>query len=164
MSEYYSPSENPKIGDIVQIKEYMGKAIINLRDTVVETFQGKQLLFLTRVFQIRSKTTRFYKRRFDLSVGFRMVTILKSKTNYHRCCELNRRAIARRSCKCILCRIWWQFCQFICSNVDQHTRARSIKSGKWGYHPHQKKHTMLMILVIPFPIRTLDFGIRVASH
>jgi hypothetical protein len=47
MSEYYSPSENPKIGDIVQIKEYMGKAIINLRDTV-ETFQGKQLLFLTR--------------------------------------------------------------------------------------------------------------------
>jgi hypothetical protein len=63
--EYLSPSENSKIGDIVQIKEYMGKAI-NL-EILVETFQGKQLLFLMEVFQIRSKTTRFYKRRFDLS-------------------------------------------------------------------------------------------------
>jgi small conductance mechanosensitive channel len=41
--------ENRKVGDIVQIKEYMGKVIeINLRDTLVETFKEKRLLFRIR--------------------------------------------------------------------------------------------------------------------
>jgi small-conductance mechanosensitive channel len=32
------------------------------------------------------------------------------------------------------------------------------KSGKWGYHPNQKKAYDANDIMIPFPIRTLDFG------
>ena len=42
-----------KVGDIVQIKDYMGKVkMINLRDTVIETFQGKTVIIPNKeVFQ-----------------------------------------------------------------------------------------------------------------
>jgi small-conductance mechanosensitive channel len=41
-----------KVGDIVQIKEYMGKVIeINLRDTLVRLFKEKVIIPNKEVFQ-----------------------------------------------------------------------------------------------------------------
>ena len=61
-----------KVGDIVQIKDYMGKVKeVNLRDTVVETFQGKIVIIPNKeVFQNPIENYTFLqKRRYDLSVG-----------------------------------------------------------------------------------------------
>lgn len=61
-----------KVGDIVSIKDYMGKVQeINLRDTVILTFQGKIVIIPNRdVFQNPIENYSILgKRRFDLEVG-----------------------------------------------------------------------------------------------
>ena len=58
-----------KVGDIVEIKGYMGRVIeINLRDTVMQTFKGKTVIIPNReVFQNPIENYSFLqKRRFDL--------------------------------------------------------------------------------------------------
>ncbi|WP_228388463.1 mechanosensitive ion channel family protein [Chryseobacterium sp. CBo1] len=61
-----------KVGDIVSIKDYMGKVEeINLRDTVIRTFQGKMVIIPNKdVFQNPIENYSILgKRRFDLEVG-----------------------------------------------------------------------------------------------
>lgn len=61
-----------KIGDIVSIKNYMGKVVeINLRDTVIKTFQGKMVIIPNKdVFQSAIENYSLLgKRRFDLEIG-----------------------------------------------------------------------------------------------
>ena len=61
-----------KVGDIVSIKDYMGKVEeINLRDTVILTFQGKMVIIPNKdVFQNPIENYSILgKRRFDLEVG-----------------------------------------------------------------------------------------------
>jgi small conductance mechanosensitive channel len=60
-----------KVDDIVQIGNYMGKIKeINLRDTVMETFQGQTVIIPNKeVFQNPLENyTILQKRRFDLSI------------------------------------------------------------------------------------------------
>lgn len=60
------------IGDIVKIKDYMGKVEnINLRDTVIRTFQGEMVIIPNKeVFQNPIENFSLLgKRRVDLSVG-----------------------------------------------------------------------------------------------
>jgi small conductance mechanosensitive channel len=59
-------------GDVVKIKDYMGKVEeINLRDTVIRTFQGQIVIVPNKdVFQNPIENYSLLgKRRFDLSVG-----------------------------------------------------------------------------------------------
>jgi small conductance mechanosensitive channel len=60
------------IGDIVKIKDYMGKVEeINLRDTVIRTFQGQMVIIPNKdVFQSPIENfTLLGKRRIDLTIG-----------------------------------------------------------------------------------------------
>ncbi len=60
-----------KVGDIVEIKGYMGRVIeINLRDTVMQTFQGKTVIIPNKeVFQNPIENYSYLqKRRFDLEL------------------------------------------------------------------------------------------------
>ena len=60
------------IGDIVKIKDYMGKVEeINLRDTTIRTFQGQMVIIPNKdVFQNPIENYSLLgKRRFDLTVG-----------------------------------------------------------------------------------------------
>ena len=60
------------IGDIVKIKEYMGKVEeINLRDTIIRTFQGQMVIIPNKdVFQNPIENyTLLGKRRIDLTIG-----------------------------------------------------------------------------------------------
>lgn len=61
-----------KVGDIVSIKGYMGKVEeINLRDTIIRTFQGKMVIIPNKdVFQNPIENYSILgKRRIDLEVG-----------------------------------------------------------------------------------------------
>ncbi|MGE4514965.1 small conductance mechanosensitive channel [Chryseobacterium taeanense] len=61
-----------QIGDIVSIKDYMGKVVeVNLRDTVIMTFQGKMVIIPNKdVFQSAIENYSLLgKRRLDLEVG-----------------------------------------------------------------------------------------------
>lgn len=61
-----------KIGDIVSINNYMGKVVeINLRDTIIKTFQGKMVIIPNKdVFQSPVENYSILgKRRLDLQVG-----------------------------------------------------------------------------------------------
>ena len=60
------------IGDIVKIKDYMGKVEeINLRDTTIRTFQGEMVIIPNKdVFQNPIENYSLLgKRRFDLTIG-----------------------------------------------------------------------------------------------
>ncbi|MFD2909907.1 mechanosensitive ion channel family protein [Flavobacterium ardleyense] len=60
-----------KVGDIVEIKGYMGRVLeINLRDTVMQTFQGKTVIIPNKeVFQNPIENYSYLeKRRFDLEL------------------------------------------------------------------------------------------------
>lgn len=61
-----------QIGDVIKIKDYMGEVEeINLRDTVIRTFQGQMVIIPNKdVFQNPIENFSLLgKRRFDLSVG-----------------------------------------------------------------------------------------------
>ncbi|WP_462267177.1 mechanosensitive ion channel family protein [Mucilaginibacter sp.] len=60
------------VGDIVKLKDYMGKVQeINLRDTILQTFQGQMVIIPNRdVYQNPIENFSILgKRRFDLSIG-----------------------------------------------------------------------------------------------
>ena len=60
------------IGDIVKIKDYMGKVTeINLRDSVIRTFQGQLVIIPNKdIFQNAIENYSMWgKRRIDLAVG-----------------------------------------------------------------------------------------------
>jgi small-conductance mechanosensitive channel len=61
-----------RVGDVVKIKDYMGKVhMVNLRDTVVQTFQG-QMVIIPNKEVLQNPIENFSllgKRRMDLTVG-----------------------------------------------------------------------------------------------
>jgi small-conductance mechanosensitive channel len=62
MSHFYPFRKPLKVGDIVQIKEYMGVREI---ETLVETFQGKTVIIPNKeVFQTQLKIIPFYVKTF----------------------------------------------------------------------------------------------------
>jgi len=61
-----------RVGDIVKVKDYMGKVEeINLRDTILRTFQGQTVIIPNKeVFQNPIENfSRLGKRRIDLWIG-----------------------------------------------------------------------------------------------
>ncbi|MEO7310688.1 MAG: mechanosensitive ion channel family protein [Chitinophagaceae bacterium] len=152
------------IGDIVKIGDYMGKVTdINLRDTVLLTFQGQMVILPNKnVFQNPIENySMLGKRRLDLEIGVsygedlekvRQITLEAVKdieglsaedetTMYYK--EFGDSAIN------YVIRLWLK-------NPEQPAywtaTNQAIMNIKNAYDQNN--------IVIPFPIRTLDFGIK----
>ena len=153
-----------KVGDIVQIKEYMGKVkMINLRDTVVETFQGKTVIIPNKeVFQNPIENyTILQNRRFDLSVGVsygddleRVLAIthdaVKDIADLSPDDEVSVFLMEFGDSSINLSvRMWVNTPE---QAVYNKVRSQAILNIKKAYDAND--------IMIPFPIRTLDFGIK----
>lgn len=151
-------------GDIVQIKDYMGKVMeINLRDTVIKTFQGKMVIIPNKdVFQNPIENfSLLRKRRMDLEVGISYGDDLEKVKDITLNAVANLKGISKddettlfftefgdSSINFVL-RIW-------VNSAEQpdymQVRSDAIISIKKAYDDND--------IMIPFPIRTLDFGIK----
>ncbi|WP_342645385.1 mechanosensitive ion channel [Mucilaginibacter sp. CSA2-8R] len=151
-------------GDVVKIKDYMGKVEeINLRDTVIRTFQGQMVIVPNKdVFQNPIENFSLLgKRRFDLNVGIsygddlekvRTVTLQAVQDLPGLCPDEQTtfffREFGDSSINFVL-RLW----------VDSPEQPAYLQVGseaivriKKAFDDHD--------IMIPFPIRTLDFGIK----
>ncbi len=152
------------IGDIVKIKDYMGKVeIINLRDTVIRTFQGQMVIIPNKdVFQNPIENFSLLgKRRMDLVIGVSYGDDLEKV-----------KSLTLNACKDIpglskdeettlffkefgdssinyLIRLW----------VDTPEQPNYLEVGSQAIMRIKKAYDENDIM-IPFPIRTLDFGIK----
>jgi small-conductance mechanosensitive channel len=151
-------------GDVVKIKDYMGKVEeINLRDTVIRTFQGQMVIVPNKdVFQNPIENFSLLgRRRFDLNVGIsygddlekvRTVT-LKAVQDLPGLCPDEQttfffREFGDSSINFVL-RLW-------VNSPEQpaylQVGSEAIVRIKKAFDEHD--------IMIPFPIRTLDFGIK----
>lgn len=153
-----------KVGDIVDVKGYMGKVKeVNLRDTVVETFQGQTVIIPNKeVFQNPIENYSYLqKRRFDLSVGVSYGEDLEKIREI----TLNAVSDIEELSKVDTTQVY--FVEFGDSSINLSVRmwintpeqsvynkvgSEAIMKIKKAYDAHN--------IVIPFPIRTLDFGIK----
>ncbi|MBD3583219.1 mechanosensitive ion channel family protein [Flavobacterium selenitireducens] len=153
-----------KVGDVVKLKGYMGKVKeINLRDTVIQTFQGHLITIPNKdVFQnpIENYTT-LNKRRFDLDIGVsygddldlvKQVTldavkdipdISKTSPTTIMFREFGDNSINFRV------RMW----------IDSAEQGTFSKVGSEAIQRIKKAYDKAGI-TIPFPTRTLDFGVK----
>lgn len=153
-----------KVGDIVEIKDYMGKIKeINLRDTVMETFQGQTVIIPNKeVFQNPIENyTILQKRRFDLSVGVSYGDDLEKvkKITYDAVKDIEE--LSKED------ELHVFFVEFGDSSVNLSVRMW-INTPEQSVYNKVGSEAIMKIkkaydtndIVIPFPIRTLDFGIK----
>lgn len=152
------------LGDIVKLKDYMGKIEeINLRDTVVRTFQGQMVIIPNKdVFQNPIENFSLLgKRRMDLTVGVsygddlekvKAITLNAVKNIKHLSKEDN---------------VTMFYTQFDNSSINFVLRLWISKPDQIEYLETCSEAIMLIKkaydendIMIPFPIRTLDFGIK----
>ena len=153
-----------KPGDIIKTNDIMGRVvIINLRDTIIKTFQGQTVIIPNKeLFQSNIENySTIGKRRLDLSVGVsygedlervkkitleavKDVSVLDTEEPIRFFYE----SFADSSINYIL-QLWF-------NSPDQpiflQGRSEAIMKIKKAYDEHD--------INIPFPIRTLDFGIK----
>ena len=152
------------LGDIVKLKGYMGKVLeINLRDTVVKTFQGEMVIIPNKeVFQNPIENYSLLgKRRVDLKVGVsygddlekvKKITLeaLKDIPNIMKDEEITLffNEFADSSINFVV-RIWVNTPE---QPAFLEVSSLAIMKIKKAFDEHN--------ISIPFPIRTLDFGIK----
>ncbi len=153
-----------KVGDIVNLKSYMGKVEeINLRDTVLRTFQGQMVIIPNKeVFQNPIENYSLLgKRRIDLTVGVSYgedlervrditLTAVQGIKNLAEDEEITLfyREFGDSSINFII-RLWLKSPE----QFDYLTGcSEAIIRIKKAYDSND--------IMIPFPIRTLDFGIK----
>ncbi len=152
------------LGDIVKVKEYMGKIEgINLRDTVLRTFQGQLVIIPNKeVFQNPIENYSLLgKRRFDLTVGVsyaedlprvRELTLAAVQgiegLSAHDEPTLFYTAFGDSSINFVL-RLWIASPE---QPVYLRVGSEAIMRIKAAYDTHG--------ILIPFPIRTLDFAVK----
>lgn len=153
-----------QIGDVVKIKDYMGKVEeINLRDTVICTFQGQMVIIPNKdVFQNPIENFSLLgKRRVDLEVGISYGDDLE-KVKYITLSAL--KGIEGLSPEDETTFFYHEFGD---SSINFQVRL-------WVISPEQPLYLRVCSeavmrikkaydendITIPFPIRTLDFGIK----
>ena len=153
-----------KVGDIVEVKDYMGKVKeVNLRDTVVETFQGQTVIIPNKeVFQNPIENYSYLqKRRFDLSVGVSYGDDLEKVKQI----TLDAVSDIEELSKTDTTQVY--FVEFGDSSVNLSVRMW-ISSPEQSVYNKVGSEAIMKIkkaydandIMIPFPIRTLDFGIK----
>lgn len=153
-----------QVGDIVKLKTYMGKIKeVNLRDTVLETFQGETVIIPNKeVFQNPIENFSYMnKRRLDLSVGVSYGDDLAKvqEITIKAVTDLENRSVEDEitvlfiefgdSSINLSCRIWLNSSE---QSVFVKARSSAIMKIKNAYDEND--------IMIPFPIRTLDFGVK----
>ena len=152
------------IGDIVKIKDYMGKVEeINRRDTTIKTFQGEMVIIPNKdVFQNPIENYSLLgKRRFDLSIGVsygddlekvKRVT-LDAVKDIESLSEEDETTMFYNefgdSSINFVIRMW----------INTPDQPEYLKAGSDAIMRIKKAYDENDIM-IPFPIRTLDFGIK----
>ncbi|GEC70629.1 Conserved TM helix [Flavobacterium flevense] len=153
-----------KVGDIVEIRDYMGKVKeVNLRDTVVETFQGKTVIIPNKeVFQNPIENYTFLqKRRFDLSVGVSYGDDLEKVRQITLDAVSDIEELSKEDAVNVY------FVEFGDSSVNLSVRMW-INTPEQSVYNKVGSEAIIKIkkaydangIMIPFPIRTLDFGIK----
>lgn len=151
-------------GDIVQIKDYMGKITqINLRDTVLRTFQGQMVIIPNK--EVLQNPIENYsllgKRRMDLTVGVSYGDDLQKVK------DVTLKALEKIEGLTKEDEITFFYKEFGDSSINFDVRL-------WVHTPEQPEYLQVRSeavmrikraydendITIPFPIRTLDFGIK----
>ncbi len=152
------------IGDIVKIKDYMGKVeVINLRDTTIRTFQGQMVIIPNKeVFQNPIENyTLLGERRMDLEVG------ISYGDDLQKVMQVTTDAVKDIEHLSVREKTTFFYKEFGDSSINFIIRL-------WANSPEQpiflavRSEAIMKIkkafdandIMIPFPIRTLDFGIK----
>ncbi|MEP6467111.1 MAG: mechanosensitive ion channel family protein [Parafilimonas sp.] len=152
------------VDDIVKIKDYMGKVMeINLRDTVIATFQGQMVIIPNKdVFQNPIENyTLLGKRRVDITVGISFGDDLEKVKNITLDAVKDIEGLSKED------KVTFFYKEFGDSSINFLLRL-------WVNCPDQpiylevcsqaimriKKAYDANDIMLPFPIRTLDFGIK----
>lgn len=152
------------VGDIVQVKDYMGKVTdINLRDTIIQTFQGQMVIIPNKdVYQNPIENfSMLGKRRLDLTIGISYGEDLEKVKEITLAAVANIEGLSPNDTTTLF------YTGFGDSSINYVIRL-------WSNSPEQpaflevgsqaimciKKAYDAKGIVLPFPIRTLDFGIK----
>jgi small conductance mechanosensitive channel len=153
-----------KIGEIIEVKDVMGKVTrTGLRDTAIETFQGQEVYIPNKDFLQHA----FYnfsvleKRRIDLSVGVSYADDLEKVEDVVLSAIKNLEGVIDKDM------IIFDYSEFDSSSINFNIRFWIEFPGEPGYLA--MRSTAIKVIksafdeqdiTIPFPIRTLDFGIK----
>ncbi|MGY3052935.1 small conductance mechanosensitive channel [Pedobacter sp. UYEF25] len=152
------------VGNIVKIKDFMGKIeSINLRDTVIRTFQGQMVIIPNKeVFQNPIENfSMLGKRRFDLSIG------VSYGEDLERVAQITMDAVKDLPGLDINEKTTMFYNEFGDSSINYTIRfwvnsleqPDYLKVGSDAIIKIKKAYDANDIM-IPYPIRTLDFGIK----
>ncbi len=153
-----------KIGDIIEVKDIMGKVSkINLRDTVIVTFQGQEVYipnndFLQHAFYNFSVLE---KRRIDIAVSVSYAEDLDKVEDVVLSTIKNLDGVIDKDLMVL------DYSEFDSSSINFNIRFWIEYPGELGYFTMKSKAIKAIKsafdeqdITIPFPIRTLDFGIK----
>jgi small conductance mechanosensitive channel len=152
------------IGDIVKIGDYMGRVEeINLRDTVLKTFQGQMVIIPNKnVFQNPIENySMLGKRRIDLTIGISYGEDLEKVKRITMNCLAGMKGLST------IDDITFFYTEFGDSSINYVLRIwinsadqpEFLGAGSEAIMRIKKAYDENDIM-IPFPIRTLDFGIK----
>ncbi len=153
-----------KSGDIIETKDIMGKVTkTNLRDTVIETFQGQVVYIPNKDFLQHAfyNFSALEKRRIDLAVGVSYADDLEKVENVVLSAIKNLEGVIDKD------KIVFDYFEFDSSSINFNIRFWIEYPGQPGYLTMRSKAIKAIKsafdeqdITIPFPIRTLDFGIK----
>jgi len=153
-----------KIGDIIDVKDIMGKVTrTNLRTTVIETFQGQEVhipnknILQDAIFNF----SVLQKRRVDLAVGVSYSDDLEKVE------DVVLSAIKKLDGLIDKDEMSFDYSEFDSSSINFNIRFWIEYPGELSYLQMRSKAIKAIKrafdeqdIIIPFPIRTLDFGIK----
>lgn len=152
-----------RIGDIIKSKDYMGCVKdITLRDTVLLTFQGQMVIIPNKEI-LQNPIENFSllgKRRMDIEVG------VSYGDDLNKVKEITLEAVKQISVRTDD-KITFFYTEFSDSSINFQLRIW-VNSPEQPVYLQAKSEAIMLIkqaydannITIPFPIRTLDFGIK----
>lgn len=153
-----------KIGDIIAVNDIMGKVTrTNLRVTVIETFQSQEV-YIPNKNILQGAIYNFSvleKRRIDLAVGVSYADDLEKVEDVVLSTIKNLEGVIDKD------QIGFDYSEFDSSSINFNIRFWIEYPGQPGYLTMRSKAIKAIKrafdeqgITIPFPIRTLDFGIK----
>lgn len=153
-----------RVGDIVTINDYMGKVVeVNLRDTIISTFGGQTVIIPNKeVFQNSIENYSYQnRRRFDLSVG------VSYGEDLERVKQITLDAVKDIEELSKTEKTTFFYEEFGDSSINFSIRMWIDTAEQLTYKEVGSKAIIAIKkaydandIMIPFPIRTLDFGIK----
>ncbi|MCJ7465828.1 MAG: mechanosensitive ion channel, partial [Maribacter sp.] len=153
-----------KIGEIIEVNDIMGQVTrTGLRDTAIATFQGQEVYIPNKDFLQHA----FYnfsvleKRRIDITVGVSYADDLEKVEDVVLSAIKNLEGVIDKD------KIIFDYSEFDSSSINFNIRFWIEYPGEPSYFTMRSKAIKAIKsafdeqdITIPFPIRTLDFGIK----